>query len=86
MIIPGINFMPWDVFFDDSIDCISTPFSVPGGDYEGAAPQQAFYTGYIKAHGIKVETVFLPCIQSYYRVFGAGVQLTDAQKRCNAAM
>lgn len=154
-IVPGINFMPWDVFafIDDSIDRISTPFSGPRGDYEGAArkaeyadAQQAFYTGYIKAHGLKVETVFLPnglctlfgpvsarradagvtamsnlnaflvliqrgqffspagaevlfsafgdcafnlghqCIQSYYRCFGAGVQLTDAQKRCNAAM
>ena len=68
-IVPGINFMPWDVFafIDDSIDCISTPFSGPQVDYEGAAhkaeyadAQQAFYTGYIKAHGIKVETVFLP--------------------------
>jgi len=68
-IVPGINFMPWDVFafIDDSIDCISTPFSGPQGDYEGAAhraeyadAQQAFYRGYIKAHGIKVETVFLP--------------------------
>jgi hypothetical protein len=26
------------------------------------------------------------CIQSYYRAFGAGAQLTDAQKRCNAVM
>jgi hypothetical protein len=69
MIIPGINFMPLDViaFIDYSIDCISTPFSGPCRDYEGAAhraeyadAQQAFYTGYIKAHGIKVETVFLP--------------------------
>ncbi len=68
-IIPGINFMPWDVFafIDDSIDRISTPFSGLCRDYEGAAcraeyanAQQAFYTGYIKAHGIKVETVFLP--------------------------
>jgi hypothetical protein len=54
--------MPWDVFafIDDSIDHISTPFSGPRGDYEGAAcwaAQQAFYTGYIKAHGIKVETI-----------------------------
>jgi hypothetical protein len=34
-IIPGINFMPWDVFafIDDSIDRISTPFSGPRGDY-----------------------------------------------------
>jgi hypothetical protein len=154
-IVPSINFMPWDVFafIDNSIDHISTPFSGPHRDYEGAArraeyadAQQAFYTGYIKAHGIKVETVFLPnglctlfgpvsaqradagvaamsnlnaflvliqqgqffsstrtevlfsafgdcafnlvhqCIQSYYRAFGAGAQLTDAQKRCNAVM
>jgi hypothetical protein len=154
-IVPGINFMPWDVFafINDSIDCISTPFSGPHGDYEGAArraeyanAQQAFYMGYIKVHGIKVETVFLPnglcalfgpvsawradasvaamsnlnaflvliqqgqffspagaevlfsafgdcafnlgdqCIQSYYCTFAAGVQLTDAQKRCNAMM
>ena len=58
-IVPGINFMPWDVFafIDDSIDRISTPFSGPRGDYEGAArraeyadAQQAFYTGSIKAH------------------------------------
>ena len=26
------------------------------------------------------------CIQSYYRAFWAGAQLTDAQKQCNAAM
>ena len=26
------------------------------------------------------------CIQSYYRAFGAGVQLSDEQKQCNAAM
>jgi hypothetical protein len=67
-IIPGINFMPWDVFafIDDSIDRISTPFSGLHRDYEGAArraeyanAQQAFYMGYIKAHGIKVETAFL---------------------------
>jgi hypothetical protein len=58
--------MPWDIFafIDDSIDHISTPFFGPRGDYEGAAhweeyanAQQAFYTGYIKAHGIKVETI-----------------------------
>jgi hypothetical protein len=63
-IIPGINFMPWNVFafIDDSIDHISTPFSGPHGDYEAeyTDAQQAFYTGYIKAHRIKVETVFLP--------------------------
>jgi hypothetical protein len=153
-IVPGINFLPWDVFafIDDSIDRISTPFSGPCGDYEGAArraeftdAQQAFYTGYIKGHGIKVKTMFLPngistlfgpvsawradagvatisnlnaflvliqrgqffspvggeflftvfadlafnlghqCIQSYYRTFAAAAQLTDAQRRCNAA-
>jgi hypothetical protein len=154
-ILPGINIKPWDVFvfIDDSIDCISTPFSGPRGDYEGAVrraqfadAQQAFYTGYIKGHGIKVKTVFLPngistlfgpvsawqadagvaaisnlnaflvliqrgqffslvgakvvytvfgdlafnlghqCIQSYYHTFVATAQLTDAQKRCKAAM
>jgi hypothetical protein len=38
MIVPGINFIPWDVFgfIDDSIDRILTPFSGPRGDYEGA--------------------------------------------------
>jgi len=68
-IVPGINFMPWDVFgfIDDSIDCISTPFSGPRGDYSGAArkaeyadAQQAFYSGYVKDHGIKVETIIMP--------------------------
>jgi hypothetical protein len=68
-IVPGINFLPWDIlaFIDDSIDHILTPFSGPYGDYEGAVrraehanAQQAFYKAYIKGHGIKVETVFLP--------------------------
>ena len=68
-IVPGINFLPWDVFafIDDSIDQVSTPFSGPRGDYEGAArkaefadAQQAFYSGYSKNHGIKIETIFLP--------------------------
>jgi hypothetical protein len=38
-IVPGINFLPWDVFafIDDSINPISTPFSGPRGDYEEAA-------------------------------------------------
>jgi hypothetical protein len=38
-IVPGLNFMPWDVFgfIDDTIDEILTPFSGPRGDYEGAA-------------------------------------------------
>jgi hypothetical protein len=68
-IIPGINFLPWDVFgfIDDSIDRICTTLSGPRGDYEGAArkeeyadSQQAIFTVYIHAHGIKVETMFLP--------------------------
>ncbi len=65
--VPGINFMPWDVygFIDDSIDQLFTPFSGPHGDYEGTArkaeyagAQQAFYSSYVKDHGIKVETIF----------------------------
>ena len=154
-IIPGLEFLPWDVFgfLDDSIDRICAPFSGPRGDYQGAArkeeydeAQRAVYTGYKKCHGIKVETVFLPngittvfgpvsarrgdagvlqmsnlnaflswlqfgmflidgnewilfslfgdgafsiglqCVQSYYRAFGAGAQLTDEQKKCNFLM
>jgi len=153
-IVPGINFLPWDVFafIDDSIDSICTPFSGPRSDNEGAArraeyadSQQAFYTAYIKGHGIKVETVFMPngictlfgpvsarradagvtamsnlnaflveiqrgqffsptgaevlftafgdlafnlseqCIQSYYRAFAAGAQLTDGEKNLRAS-
>ena len=68
-IVPGLNHLPWDVFgfIDDSIDKISTPCSGPRGDYEGAArkpeyadAQQAFYSGYTKAHGIKIESILLP--------------------------
>jgi hypothetical protein len=68
-IVPGLNFMPWDMFgfIDNMIDKNSTPFSGPRGNYEGAAhkaeyadAQQAFYSGYVKNHGIKVETIFLP--------------------------
>jgi hypothetical protein len=68
-IIPDINFLRWDVFgfINNSIDHICTPFSGPRRGYEAAAQktkyadsQQAFYTGYIKAHGLKVETIFLP--------------------------
>jgi hypothetical protein len=68
MIVPGINFMPWDIFgfIDDTIDRILTPFSGPCGNYEGAAhraeyadAQQAFYSDYVKDHRIKVETIFL---------------------------
>jgi hypothetical protein len=68
-IVPGLNFMLWDVFgfIDHTFNKISTPFSGPCGDYEGAPrkseyadAQQAFYSGYVKDHEIKVETIFLP--------------------------
>ncbi len=68
-IVPCINFIPWDVFgiIDDSIDQISTPISGPRGSYEGTAhkakyadAKQAFYSGYVKDHGIKLGTIFLP--------------------------
>jgi hypothetical protein len=61
--------MQWDIFgfIDDSIDRILTPFSGPCGNYEGVArrakyadAQQAFYSGYVKDHGINVEIIFLP--------------------------
>jgi hypothetical protein len=67
--IPGLLHLPFDVigFIDDSIDRCSTPMSGPRGDYEGAArkaayedAQRAFYTGYKKFHGIKVEAIHLP--------------------------
>jgi hypothetical protein len=67
--IPGLAFLPVDIFgfIDCSIDAIRRPGSGPNGDYEGAARrpghdevQRAFYTGYKKLHGIKVETVLLP--------------------------
>ena len=67
--IPGLLHLPFDIigFIDDSIDRCSTPMSGPRGDYEGAArkaeyqdAQQAFYTGYKKHHGIKVEEIHLP--------------------------
>jgi hypothetical protein len=44
-IVPGINFLPsWDVFpfINNTIDCISTSFSGPRGDYEGAARRAEF--------------------------------------------
>ena len=78
MIVPGINFMPWDIFgfIDDTIDRILTPFSGPCGNYEGAAhraeyadAQQTFYSCQVNDHGIKVETFFakwsLNSIQSH---------------------
>jgi len=67
--IEGLNFLPFDIFgfIDCSIDRICRPFSGPDGDYAGAPrkeqyarTQRAFYTGYKKCHGIKVETVLLP--------------------------
>jgi hypothetical protein len=49
------------------IDKISTPLSGPHSDYKSAVhqaeyvdTQQAFYSGYVKDHRIKVETFFLP--------------------------
>jgi hypothetical protein len=68
-IVPGLNFMPWDVFgfIKNLINQISTPFSGLCGDYKGTAieaeypyAQQAFYSEYVKDHRIKVETIFLP--------------------------
>ena len=65
----GLDFLPVDIcmFIDCSIDQIRRPLSGPNGDYEGASRkegndelQRAFYTGYKKYHGIKVETVLLP--------------------------
>jgi hypothetical protein len=67
--VPGLLHLPFDIvgFINDSIDRCSTPMSGPRGDYAGAArkaeyedAQQAFYTGYKKIHGIKVETIHLP--------------------------
>lgn len=69
VLLPGLNFLPFDIFgfIDCSIDRICRPFSGPAGDYIGAPrkedysrTQRAFYTGYKKCHGIKVETVLLP--------------------------
>lgn len=65
----GLAFLPFDLFgfIDCSIDKISRPLSGPDGDFEGCGRkeyeeivQRAFYTGYKKIHGIKVETVLLP--------------------------
>jgi hypothetical protein len=65
----GLSFLPFDIFgfIDCSIDRICKPFSGPAGDYEGCGrkeeysrTQRAFYTGYKRIHGIKVETVLLP--------------------------
>jgi hypothetical protein len=67
-IVPGINFLPLDVFgfIDNSISCICTTLCVTLRDYKDTAlkaihldAQQAFYSGYIKAHSLKVKTIFL---------------------------
>ena len=67
--VEGLNFLPFDIFgfIDCSINRICRPFSGPDGDYVGAPRKEqyartprAFYTGYKKCHGIKVETVLLP--------------------------
>jgi hypothetical protein len=57
-----VNTVPFN-----TIDRISVPFSGPRGDYEDAAwkneyadAQQAFYTGYCKYHGFKIESILLP--------------------------
>jgi hypothetical protein len=74
-IVPGLNFMPWDVFgfINKTIDKILTLFSGLHGDYEGAArkaeytdTQQAFYSGYVKDHGIKVETIFCQTVYQHF--------------------
>jgi hypothetical protein len=68
-IVPGLNFMPWDMYglIDDTINKILTPFSGLRDDYVGAIhkaeytdAKQAFNSGYVKDHGIKVETIFFP--------------------------
>ena len=66
---PGLAFCPFRIFgwIDCSIYSINVPFSGPFGDYKGAPRkplfhlmQRAFYTGFTKLHGVKVETVYLP--------------------------
>jgi hypothetical protein len=65
----GLLHSPFDVvgFINDSIDICSMPMSSLCGDYKGTArkaeyedAQRAFYTGYKKFHGIKVEAIHLP--------------------------
>ena len=65
----GLHFLPFDIafFIDCSIYRICRPFSGPAGDFIGAPrkeryynAQRAFYSRYIKGHGIKVETILLP--------------------------
>ncbi len=89
MIVPSLDFMPWDVFgfIDDTIDKILTPFSGPCGDYEGAVrkaeyadAQQAFYSGYVKAHRIKVETIFC---QTVYQHFLNPCLLDELTRACS---
>ena len=65
----GLSFLPFDIafFIDCSIYRICRPFSGPAGDFIGAPrkeryynAQRAFYTQYIKGHGVKVETILMP--------------------------
>jgi hypothetical protein len=74
-IIPSINFMPWDLFgfIDNTINKILTPFSGPQGNYECAVckagyedAQQVFYSGYVKDHRIKVETIFCQMVSQLF--------------------
>ncbi len=87
-IVPGLNFMLWDVFgfINDMINKILTPFSGPCGDYEGAVrkaeyakAQQAFYSGYVKDHGIKMETIFC---QTVSQLFFDPCLLNEATRAC----
>lgn len=80
----GLNFCPLQIFgfIDDSIDRVCRPFSGPNGDFPGAPrkpeyndAQRSIFSGYIHAHGIKVETVFLP--NGISTVFG------PVSARCN---
>ncbi|KAL7502369.1 hypothetical protein ACHAXN_000778 [Cyclotella atomus] len=84
----GLNFLPFDIFgfVDCSIDKSSRPFSGPDGDYVGAPrksqyyrTQRAFYTGYKKCDGIKVEIVLLP--NGICTIFGpVSARLTDVSR------
>jgi hypothetical protein len=87
-IVPGLNFMPWDEFrfIDNMIDKISSPFSGPRGNYEDAArkaeyadAQQPFYSGYVKDHGIKADTIFS---QAVYQLFLDPCLLNKLTRAC----
>lgn len=90
----GLVFLPFAIFgfIDCSIDKICRPFSGPAGNYEGSGrkpeeeiAQRAFYTGYKKIHGIKVETVYLPNGMS--TLFGpVSARLTDVENVLEMSM